>query len=232
MTETSSTTTVEAGFAALDRPPTLSMQAYRKVKDSIITGVFAPASLATEAGLARQFGISRAPLREAMRMLQEEGLVEQTSAAGFSVSPLNSESIAEVYGVRFALEGFAARLAAGNIPTAQIEMCSAEVETALTLSGSDAAAALRESDFRFHDLWVRNAGNELLTRHIGRLRDHVLRIAHHVQMPDAHFSASLAEHTDILAAIRSGGADALQASVEAHISSVRDRILAQVGPAA
>lgn len=87
---------------------------------------------------------------------------------------------------------------------------------------------MRKTDFEFHDLWVRHSGNELLEKHIGRLRDHVLRISYHIEMPAEHHVLSHAEHVAIAESLLAQDLEAFSAGVRAHIDGVTTRILAQM----
>ena len=215
-----------APLTALERQPSLSAQAYHSIKETIINGSLAPSTPCTEAGFARQLGISRAPVREAMRQLQEEGLIDQTSATGFAVAGFTAQTIADLYGIRFALESMAALLATGNIPATELDAREAELDSMQDLPPDQLAATVRQADFAFHDLWVRHSGNVMLERHIGRLRDHVVRASNLLLMPAEHYAAARREHLTIVQAIRGQTSMSFHDAVEAHVHCVRDRLLA------
>ncbi|MFC1458632.1 GntR family transcriptional regulator [Microvirga arabica] len=106
--------------------------------EEIVSGAIAPGAKLSEPDLARRFGISRGPLREAIRRLQERELVLCTPNAGARVSVHTPEEILEVYQIREALEGMAARLAAQNMTTEEIVQLRGtfEEETARRKSAS------------------------------------------------------------------------------------------------
>lgn len=216
-------------LAALERQPSLTAQAYHSIKETIVNGSLAPSTPCTEAGFARQLGISRAPVREAMRQLQEEGLIDQTSATGFAVAGFTAQTVADVYGIRFALESMAARLATGNIPAGELDAREAELDSMKHLPADQLVSTVKQADFAFHDLWVTHSGNVMLERHIGRLRDHVVRASNLLLMPDEHYAAARQEHLAIVHAIRGQDSTRIQDAVEAHVRCVRDRLLAAAG---
>ena len=162
-------------LAELRPQPTLAARVYTLVKEAVISGELAPGSYHTEAAMARVLVRVRAPLREVLQRLQEEGLVEETQRPGFAITSITPKSILELYETRFALEGFAAAKAAGNIPAGDIEAMRQAQEAAAVPLGKGDPGPFLELEFEFHNLWLRNSGNDLLVRHVDRLRDHVRR---------------------------------------------------------
>ena len=212
-------------LAELRPQPTLAARVYTLVKEAVISGELAPGSYHTEAAMARVLGVSRAPLREVLRRLQEEGLVEETQRPGFAITSITPKSVLELYETRFALEGFAAAKAAGNIPAGDIDAMRQAQEAAAVPLGKGDPGPFLELEFEFHNLWLRNSGNDLLVRHVDRLRDHVRRVLAVIR-PDQldQARASYAEHMTILDAMPGGDPAELRAAVEAHIQNVSDRM--------
>src|SRR6266568_8200404 len=99
---------------------TLAEQLYRKLGDAILAGDLAPGAKINEPALARHYGVSRGPLREALHRLQERKLVTRSANQGPRVVKPSAEVLAELFVVREALEGMAARLAAINATDAEI----------------------------------------------------------------------------------------------------------------
>jgi len=91
---------------------TLAERVCGQLIDSIVAGELPPGSRVSEEGLAQRFGVSRAPLREALRRLEEYRLVQRRPHAGVRVVSLSREELTELYEIREALEGMACRLAA------------------------------------------------------------------------------------------------------------------------
>lgn len=210
----------------IQRTPTLTDQTYSALKSLIVSGSMAPGSAHTEAGLARELGISRAPLREALRTLEEEGFIDsQLAQQGFIVTEITQAEVANLYEVRIALESVAAFNAADRVPKESLEQMAPLLDRIEESLRTGDHGEYLEHEFLFHDLWVANCGNPLLTRHVGRLRDHVLRVVNHVDLPIEHTRASLAEHKEILEVFRAGSdADTVRSAVEKHTRNVRDRI--------
>jgi DNA-binding GntR family transcriptional regulator len=212
-----------AEWEQIERGLSLSDKTYVRLKEIIISGDLRPDQIVNEIDLARRLGISRSPLREALRQLQEEGLVEG-SGRGMRVAPVTRRGVIELYELRLALESFAARKAAGRIGRQEIDAAQAELErTAQPLARGD-VSPFTDLDFQFHDLYVRNCGNSVIVDRIGRLRDHLRRIWRHVGIRVDHTEMAYREHGDILDAMRSDDPTKLQNAVEKHIAGVAERV--------
>ena len=81
--------------------------AYRRLRDEILSGHLAPGTRISQVQLARRYGMSRSPLREALRMLQREGLVEGALGKRSRVAPLNGRDLEQLYAMRIVIEAFA-----------------------------------------------------------------------------------------------------------------------------
>jgi DNA-binding GntR family transcriptional regulator len=151
--------------AGLDAPSLVDL-AVRRLRGEIVGGAFAPGERLVEEQLTRRFGISRAPLREAMRLLGQQGLVEHLPRRGVRVVQLSSRDIAELFSLRDVLERFALQCALGNDgvpdPTGLIG-AQAAVERMERTVGGDAIeqAAAHQA---FHRSLVALAGHQHLLR--------------------------------------------------------------------
>src|SRR5258708_6172296 len=133
---------------------TLAEQVFRRLSAAILAGELAPGAKISEPALAKQYGVSRGPLREALHRLQERKLITRSPNQGPRVVKPSAEVLAELFVVREALEGMAARLAAINATEAEIvQLRAAVAQNAIGLNGAkDAGAELDErhdQDFHF-----------------------------------------------------------------------------------
>jgi DNA-binding GntR family transcriptional regulator len=203
-------------------------EAYQALKTAIRDNVFPPGHQAAEPEIARQLGMSRTPVHEAIIRLQEEGLVQVLSRRGILICPISVEDIREIYDVLIAVEGMAAALLAGlagaAAPSAAeaLERETAEMEQALEHGRLlDWAAA----DERFHQLLTECCGNRRLARVAATVRDQ----SHRARLFTLHLrplpTASAAEHRRITDAIRAGDAAGAEAAAKAHRVRARDALL-------
>lgn len=200
---------------------TLSGKASVRLTQAIITGELAQGQKLSEADLATRFGISRGPLREAIRELEGLRLVKRVPHAGARVVELDNTSLAELYRVREALEGLACRMAAEN-------MTPAEVDTLFTLLDShekDIAAAdgaryfQREGDFDFHFHIAKGSGNQLL---IDLLIGELYQLLRMCRYQTSHVARrtrpALKQHRQIAEAIAQGDGELAELLMRRHIS--------------
>jgi DNA-binding GntR family transcriptional regulator len=202
-------------------------QAYQQVKTAIMNGGLAPGSRSTEAGVAARARISRPPFARRSGA-STKGFVEPTGRSGFAVAELNPETIRETYEVRLSPESSAMRYAFDRIPSNEVLTPWRQRDLAERLERQEVRAftEFSESDLAFHDLWVKHFGNSMLTRHIDRLRGHVVRVHRQAPLPVAHTIASSQEYLLILDAIAGGSAQRARDAVEEHIAAVAQRIAA------
>jgi DNA-binding GntR family transcriptional regulator len=205
------------------RAPSLADQTYEALKGWIVNGDLEPQTTLSENDLARRFAISRSPLREAIRQLQDEGLLEPSGPRGFSVPPLNVDLVRQVYGVRIALETEAA--AHAHVPPNELDDMTARLELIDAAIRAGDLAPFNASDFAFHDLFIQHSGNALLIKHIHRLRGNVQRIINFAGAFPSHTESSFAEHLVIFDAMKRDDQKALTESVRTHIGNVTKRVI-------
>ena len=144
--------------------PTLKAQAYRHIRKDLLSGRWESGEKLSELKLAGELGVSRNPVREALLELASEGLLERTSGLGCRVPAYDIESVNEMYQLREALEGQAARLACDQISRAQCKELADLAEAISSLVPSKDDAELRKADNRFHRRLVELSGNRTLLR--------------------------------------------------------------------
>lgn len=203
-------------------------EAYRALKTAIRDNVFPPGHQAAEPEIARQLGMSRTPVHEAIIRLQEEGLVQVLPRRGILICPISAEDIREIYEVLIAVEGMAAALLSGlpeDMAASAAEALEREtvaMERALERGQLlDWAAA----DDRFHGLLTERCGNRRLARIAATVRDQ----SHRARLFTLHLRpkpvASAAEHRRITDAIRAGAAEEAETAARAHRTKARDALL-------
>jgi DNA-binding GntR family transcriptional regulator len=197
---------------------------FEKMRAHIIDGRFAPGQRLIEADLTAQFKISRGPLREAVRRLAAEGLVDITHNRGARVKRLDRSEVIALYEVREVMEGLAARLAAERANTAE--------RTAIKAIFKDMAKALKANDVRgyiglnsgFHALIMQAARNPALEAAIKRLQTPVLRVQFESMMTTDVASESFEEHRNIVDAIIDKNAEQAERLMRHHIRRSREMI--------
>ena len=208
--------TPPVGLTALD-DSNLVGQVARKLTQAILSGRLPPGAKLAEAAVARELGISRAPVREAARLLERQGLLVANPRRGFFVRKLEAADIDEIYDLRICVECHAGVGAATNLTEATRDALRRQLDVLHETADLDDPARQVEEDYRFHRLICEIAGSRRLLRLfddlaselrmviglIGRLYDDPHRIAQ--------------THEAVLEAIVSGDGQRITAQLDFHI---------------
>jgi len=198
-------------------PAPLYEQVANRLRERIYDGLLRPGEAIDEPALCDFFGISRTPLREALKVLDREGLVELVPRRGCVVRSLSLEELGELFPVIAVLEGLCARQAVSRFT----EMDLAQLEAMhLRLDGLAAAGDLNayyEENFRVHELIQTLAGNRWLKRVTTDLR-RILRLARHEQLKrPGRLQESLAEHRGLMEAFRARDPEMADQRMQQHL---------------
>ena len=200
----------------------LAERAYDLFRDGLRTGAFRPGQRLLETELAEQLGMSRTPLREAIRRLQSEGLVAHLPARGLCVAIYDAAEVDELYVMREALEGTAARLAAQHAGGAEIALLQGILAQEQGLVGMAAA----EQNRRFHRALHQAAHNRYLLRSLSAISDALLLLGPTTLELPGRAAAALEEHGRIVAAIARRDSAAAEQAARAHIAAAHAARLA------
>jgi DNA-binding GntR family transcriptional regulator len=196
-----------------EQAPSLADQAYVAIRDLIVSLKMKPGALIDERRLIESLGIGRTPVREALRRLAQEQLVEVFPRRGMFVSGVDARDLARISEVREALEPQAARLAAERATAAERD----ELRALLAAIGTN--ANLIELDERIHRAVYRAAHNELMTTTLGQYYVLALRIWM-IALDRAHGLAEAVEaHRELLQAIVEGDGERAAAVMRAHVEN-------------
>jgi DNA-binding GntR family transcriptional regulator len=194
------------------------------LRAAILDGTLAPGSALVEKAIAADLDISRAPVREAIRMLAQEGLVDSVPYKGSSVRKLSARDVTEVYSMRGLLERYAIRRLLsepGDAIRRLYDVCDAMQRSA----EADDLKGLSEHDERFHRTLIEQADHDLLLDLWGLIG---LRARHIMGLRNAQLRDPLrvaANHRAIVDAIASGDLDRSLALMTAHVESGAQLIL-------
>lgn len=189
---------------------------YRTLREAIIRGVLVEGRRVQDRVLALELGVSRTPVREALQRLEAEGFLENTPRLGLVVAEITPQTIEDVFAIRIALEGVAARLAAQRASASDIE--------ALGTLNEQIAHAVREGELgpaltlnhQFHLAIYRAARNAPLAELLNRLHYSVQRFRQSTLSISGRAPQMLEEHGRLVAAIRDHDADEAEQIARAH----------------
>jgi len=195
---------------------------YALVKDGILRNQLPDGTRLRETELAAEIGVSRTPVREALRRLTGEGLVETTRHLGCRVRGWQDRDLNEIFRLRALLESQAARLAAQNLGEPGIatlsELCDA-MEALVASSGADASKrdALPTLNNRFHSLILAGSGSQRLQTLATQVISLPLVLHTFTRYEDREISRSMAHHRELVDAFRAGDPDWAESVMRAHI---------------
>jgi DNA-binding GntR family transcriptional regulator len=193
-----------------------------ELRRRIIDGLYEPGHRLTEDRLANDFGVSRNPVREAIRVLEAEGFLLTHARRGTVVASMSTKDVQDFFDVRLSLEVLAARLAAeraGQAGAGALDRLMAKART--TRRMADLAAL----NTQFHASICDLADNALLTATMESLHGR-LQWVYRRSVP-ARAENSWAEHADLVSAIRAGDADAAADAARAHVLAARRAALSR-----
>jgi DNA-binding GntR family transcriptional regulator len=208
----------------IGRKKSLSEQAYLVIKESILNNTFKPRDILLEESLAEMLGISRTPLRTALKRLEFEKLVIVNSSKQAVVAEIHLEDMVKVLVFRLAVEPFIARLACGLVEQAHlaaIEECLAQNETAIQ---EKCLTSIIACELEFDKLLVAITENEFLADSIAMIHSYQHRFLTLSTTTYQDAPGSLAEHRLILDALRAKNADAAEKRVQEHLRRVASRL--------
>src|SRR5262245_40627929 len=133
-----------------------------KLIEDILNGKIAPGARIVETRIAQQFGVSQGPVREALRDLELFGFVVSSPFRGTQVRKITTDDLLEIYPIRAALEGVAARTAASRIDEATLSQLDELIDSMREAAGGDDPHAQANIDGAFHHLIIKAAGNRML----------------------------------------------------------------------
>ncbi|WP_040663204.1 GntR family transcriptional regulator [Neptuniibacter caesariensis] len=206
---------------------TLADRVCEQIVNAIVIGEIPPGQKISEPELARTYGISRGPLREAMRRLEALRLVERKPHVGARVVNLSAKELVEIYRVREALEGMACRLAAENMPQDEIDSLRALLnEHEESIEQLDGRSYFqKEGDLDFHYRIVHGSKNSKLLEFLGGDLYHLVRMyRYQFSVSSSRPKRALKEHRQIIDAIEARDPELAEMLMRRHIGSARKNI--------
>lgn len=216
---------------AADSSEQLVDRATEVVREAIVTGRLAPGSRLVQEQLASEIGISRTPLREALRRLEQEGLVAMLGTRGLAVTELTPEGLLDSYEIREVLDGLATRLAASRMSPGELaELYDVHRRSHGYIELWNPQEWLR-SNAEFHRLILRGAHSPALRRAMPPARMSGQLLFPGVFLHPGHAQDAYEDHEAILAALRERDEEASQRLAEAHVARQRRALIDQIGRA-
>jgi len=204
--------------------PVTGQRVYEEIKEAIINNTIKPGSMIQERVIAKKLGVSRTPVREALKKLSAEGLIELIPGRGAMVTKITIEDIREIMQVREPLECLAAKLAAERVTLRDIEYLEAMVSSwkqEIDNTTDIDFVSISRWDIGFHEYIVEIARNNHLAHLLSIIRDQIRRITFMTQDNKHRIETSLSQHIKILEALKRKDPRAAEENMREHMESIR-----------
>ena len=201
---------------------------FKNLRKAILTGELKPGERLMEIHLAEQLGVSRTPIREAIRKLELEGLVTNLPRRGAMVAEISEKGLRDVLEVRRALDTFCAELACERITEVEkqelLEACRSFEDAVAT---GDATLIAR-ADVDFHDIIIGATGNDRLVAMLNNLAEQMYRYRFEYIKDRSQHERLIKEHRALVDAIIEGNAIAAKEAAAIHIDNQKESILQSI----
>ena len=210
------------------RYSSLEERVYGILSEEILSGKIESGTALTELALSERLGVSRTPIRGALRRLCEDGLVRIEANRGAVVVGISEEDLVDIYKIRVRLEGLASRTAAERMNESEKNALRESVELAefyITKRDND---KLRELDTSFHKMIYEACGNRLLSKTLSELHNKIKSYRSAALSVPGRLEESIAEHKMILEAIENGDCDEADRLTSIHIEAALKNLISSL----
>ena len=208
---------------ALQRSLTLADQVFDRLENDIFTGIYARGTVLTENRLCEELGVSRTPVREALKRLEQEHIIESLSK-GMVVIGITRQDALTIYEVRKRIEGLAAAMCAENADEEQIAQMRDAVELQEYCAEKQDSEKVRALDTQFHNLVYRSCGSVVLYDTLMPLHKKIQKYRKASVELHGRAEESAGEHRRIYEAIAARDPAAAEAAMLAHIANAQKTI--------
>lgn len=205
----------------------LQIQAYEYIKERILNGTFTFNRIYSETSMAQEIGISRTPVRDAIHLLYQEGLVDIIPSKGFSLHKLTEQDVLETYEIRSAIEGYCARKLALDHASKSDRKLLLELHGSLEklqriFEKEPDVELFADEDQNFHYLLVSHSGNEAFSDIFSQYMYRIKKLACYSLAKDGRMADTLKEHREIFDAISQGDEQGAYNAILHHMRAPLD----------
>lgn len=199
-------------------------QVFDKIRSDILNGKYKRGEELVESSIGKELGISRTPVREAIRQLELEGLVQLVPNKGAFVTGISEKDVRDIYLIRARLEGLAARMAAKNITPELLDAMEETVVLSEYHAKKEHYEQVCEMDSKFHKLLYKASGSRILEHTLTDFHQYVQRVRMASIMQKRRMEKSNDEHDAILTAIREHDEEKAELVATRHISNTVENL--------
>ncbi len=205
---------------------TLENSVLERLERDILNGSLPSGSPVTEIGISERYGVSRTPAREALILLEREGLIARGDGrGGLTVAGLSDADIDDIYRIRMRIEGLASRYMAERGSAEEKEELAEAVALQEFYAARADAMKLRELDTRFHEVVYRASGSRVLIGTLSGFHKQIYLCRERAFLSPERTAVSVGEHKEILGAILAGDGDAAERLTAAHVRNAYEFLI-------
>lgn len=201
---------------------------FNTLRKAILTGQLKPGERLMEVHLANRLGVSRTPIREAIRKLELEGLVIMIPRRGAEVARITEKSLKDVLEVRRALDALSVELACDRITPEALDKLKEACKNFEEATKTKDAAVIAKADVALHDIIVEAAGNQRLCQLVNNLSEQMYRYRFVYIKDDSQHQKLIAEHQEIYVSILERNKERAAQAARLHIDNQEKSILDQI----
>lgn len=218
----------QAKPALIARPGNATEQVLELLRQAIREGSFSPGQRLIESDLMNTYGVTRGPLREALRRLASEGVVVIVPNRGAMVRSFTRQEMLDLFRIREVVEGLAARQAAEVMGCEESLARFKKSFDKILLTRGRAGMPFSKENVVFHELVLAHAKNRQLTNLMRQLQLPLIRFQIRASIDDAYRDSSREEHDAVGAAIMRGDAERAEKMMRTHLRRASDRVIARL----
>ena len=216
------------GIRAVGKPRSVGDAVYDTLKIAITKGDLAPGQRLIERQLSLQLHTSRIPIREAIRKLEKDGLVEKLLKRGYVVKSVTEDEIDETFGIRAVLESYAAYLATDRLTDALVKRLERSIDAYREALVHRNVQKMTEANAQFHEIIYKASGSGKLYMLINNFRDYISRYRKTLLTTHEFAKVSLEDHIRMLDAMRERDSEKVEGLVRKHILRGKDIIVGEM----
>lgn len=198
---------------------------FNKIRDDILSGVYKEHEELKEIRIGKELGVSRTPVREALRQLELEGLVQIIPNRGAFVTGIQEKDVYDIYMIRARLEGLCARWATEKITPEQLEAMEENIYLAEYHAAKGHMDQMAELDSQFHHILYDACGSKMLEHLLIDYHQYVLRVRRKTLSTIERSTACNKEHRSIMEAIRAGKPDLAERLAGEHMQKAYENMV-------
>jgi DNA-binding GntR family transcriptional regulator len=206
----------------------LSVKVFEVLEGQILNGTYAVGDQLVESKISLELGVSRTPVREALKQLELDNLVATIPNKGTFVVGVSTDDIKDIYTIRIAIEGISAMWAAERISDEKIKELENLVELQEFYSAKNEILQIVQLDTKFHEIIYDASGSRTLRNTLKSFHTHVKHARESSFLSAGRTKTAVEEHREIFEAIASHDGEKAKTLIENHITNARDNILSLI----